>query len=455
MKKIYITLKMLFVLVMANAQNWSYVGSQNFSAGTTLGAYKYFGDMEIDATGNIYVGYWDNGDKINFVKSNGNGWTVLPTPGLCSVLNILDVEVQGSNLYISYMGVRGTNLYAFVKKYDGTSSWSFIGDSLLIGGTGQGGSFDFLLDNNGIPTIIGLPDAVFGNKNVKQFVGGVWTKTYVIPNTTSTIFKEGSAIFDANNKLNCVVSGIKTLNAAPWVLYYTLGLKIDGNSSAIVGDSIYASQGNGKFKIDNTGNSYLLLNNALKPSLLAYKLNGTKWDIISDTVGTTENMVNAAVTNDGKVIFNTFSITNLHKSLYVYNGKKRTKMDTLNYNSNIFFGINDLIIYNGDVYALIEENGFSVMKHSATNTGTSFGQIESNFESINIFPNPTKHNFTINMNSNNEFKAEIININGQNIFEKTFFNSTEIDCSFLQQGIYFIKIISESNENIYKKIMIE
>ncbi len=95
MKKIYITIQMLFVLVMANAQNWSYVGSQNFSAGTTLGAYKYFGDMEIDATGNIYVGYWDNGDKINFVKSNGNGWTVLPTPGLCSVLNILDVEVQG------------------------------------------------------------------------------------------------------------------------------------------------------------------------------------------------------------------------------------------------------------------------------------------------------------------------------------------------------------------------
>lgn len=446
---------MLFVLVMANAQNWSYVGSQNFSAGTTLGANKYFGDMEIDATGNIYVGYWDNGDKINFVKSNGSGWTVLPTPGLCSVLNVLDVEVQGSNLYISYMGVRGPNLYAFVKKYDGTSSWSLVGDSLLIGGVGQSGSFDFLLDNNGIPTIIGLPDAVFGNKNVKQFVGGVWTKTYVIPNTTSTIFKEGSAIFDANNKLNCVVSGFKTLTAAPWILYYTLGLKIDGNTSSIVGDSIYVSQANGKFKLDNTGNSYLLLNNATKPALLAYKLNGSKWDIISDTVGAKENMVNAAVTNDGKVVFNTFSITNLHRSLYVYNANKRTKMDTLNYNSSIFFGINDLIIYNGDVYALIEENGFSVMKHSATNTGTFINKTVNKNESINIYPNPANDKLIIEMILNQNYSLEIMNLNGQKMAESSFYKTIDLDCSLWDIGIYIVKIITEENEVIYKKIMVD
>jgi hypothetical protein len=352
------------------------------------------------------------------------------------------------------MGVRGTNLYAFVKKYDGTSSWSFIGDSILIGGTGQGGSFDFLLDNNGIPTIIGLPDAVFGNKNVKQFVGGVWTKTYVIPNTTSTIFKEGSAIFDANNKLNCVVSGFKTLTAAPWILYYTLGLKIDGNTSSVVGDSIYVSQANGKFKLDNTGNSYLLLNNAAKPSLLAYKLNGSKWDIISDTAGAKENMVNAAITNDGKVIFNTFSITNLHRSLYVYNANKRTKMDTLNYNSSIFLGINDLIIYNGDVYALIEENGFSVMKHSATNTGTFINKTDNNNESINIYPNPANDKISIDLGSMNTAQISISDISGKTVFEKALSsNNNSIDISMLHQGIYFVNITTEHGI-ITKKLVI-
>src|SRR5258706_713063 len=108
--------------------------------------------MEIDSAGNVLVGYWEYQGKLSFAKYDGTSWTQLPSPGTFPVSSV-DIETHGTDYYMAYWAVRGTNYYGFVRKYDGSSSWSYIGDSILIGGVGQGASFYFLLDNNGVPTI--------------------------------------------------------------------------------------------------------------------------------------------------------------------------------------------------------------------------------------------------------------------------------------------------------------
>ncbi len=439
MKKIYFILLLLFVFTKAQAQNWSNIGTPKFSAGTTSGPYKYFADMEIDAAGTVFVGYWDNGGKLNFVKSAGTGWSVLPSPGTCAV-SFDDIEVRGTDYYMSYMGARGSNYYAFVKKYDGSSTWTFVGDSILIGGIGQGGSFDFLLDNNGVPTLIGLPKAVFSDKTVKQFISGAWITTDTIPNSASAIFKEGSATFDANNKLCVIMGGTKSLTVPPYLVYYTLGLKIDGSTDTVIGDTVYVSHANGKFKIDNAGNSYLLLNNALKPALLSYKLNGSKWDMISDTVGAVESMLSADVSNDGKVIFNTQTFSNFHKSIYMYSGGTRTRLDSINFNGVIMGGISDLIVYNGYVYVLFDEGDFTVMKHSLS-ASTNTPDLSFADQPLNMYPNPANRELNIELGSGNILEICIFDINGKQIFEKVVMeNKISLDVSPLNKGIYFIQI---------------
>ena len=442
MKKIYFTLSLLFSATLGISQNWSNVGSPYFSTGTTSSSFLYFGDMEIDAAGNIYVGYWDYGGKCNFAKYNGTSWNILPSPGTFAV-SFDDIEIRGTDYYYSYMGARGTNLYAYVKKYDGSSTWNFVGDSILIGGTGQGGSFDFLLDNNGVPTLIGIQKAAFQEKTVKQFISGAWVTTYIIPKSNGSLFKEGSAIFDASNKLNCIMGGNLSLPGPPYVKYYTIGLKIDGATSAVIADTIYVSLINGQFRMDNAGNSYMLFNNSSKPAFLSYKLNGSKWDLISDTVGQNESMLYTDVSSDGKVFFNTNTATGTQKSMYSYIAGVRSQVDSINYNGIMMGAISDLIVRNGNVYALIQEGHFSVMKHTVSGGSSAIHERVFNKEVLSIYPNPANGILHIDLpeipveNSS----IQLYDIMGKFVFEEALSSKTNtILLPELPNGTYLLKV---------------
>lgn len=373
--------------------------------------------------------------------------------GTCAV-SFQDIEVNGSDYYMSYMGVRGTNLYAYVMKYTG-SSWTFVGDSILIGGVGQGGSFDFLLDNNGVPTILGIQKTAFGNKTVKQFTSGVWSTTYEIPNSTSAIFKDGSAMYDASNKLNCLSGGIKTLSAPPFVQYYALGLKIDGPTSSMVGDTIYVNNTNGKFKIDSLGNSYALLNDLTKAEFLSYKLTGNTWNYIADTIGVNASMINADVTNDGKVVFST-SQNNLIKGLHMYNNGTRIAMDTLNISGFAVGAISDLVVHKGSVYVLLYEtkasvvSDYSIMKHSLAAAPNNINKITSE-QYVSIYPNPSEGKFVVHT-SLSTAQFSVFNLLGPQVLPEQ--SSSEIDLSNFPKGIYFV-VIQDGKSTINKKIIIQ
>ncbi len=75
-------------------------------------------------------------------------------------------------------------------------------------------------------------------------------------------------------------------------------------------------------------------------------------------------------------------------------------------------------------------------------------------ESISIFPNPTKHIFTINLNGVDSKAVTVTNYLGQLIYEtRTANTTTTIDLSTEKAGVYFVKVQTKDNYFITKKLI--
>jgi len=80
---------------------------------------------------------------------------------------------------------------------------------------------------------------------------------------------------------------------------------------------------------------------------------------------------------------------------------------------------------------------------------TSINEITKR-NSILVFPNPTNSLLNFRTNDNNLVKIQVINILGGIITSKTIKNNSQIDVSFLTEGVYFIKI--KGNSEVLKFI---
>ncbi|QHI38800.1 hypothetical protein IMCC3317_42000 [Kordia antarctica] len=86
------------------------------------------------------------------------------------------------------------------------------------------------------------------------------------------------------------------------------------------------------------------------------------------------------------------------------------------------------------------------------NENCTLGINEFNYNAINVFPNPTKNELTINSNLSVE-SFKIYSTNGKLVMSKKLQNN-KIDLFNLNSGIYFIKFQSQ-NKTIIKKIIKE
>jgi hypothetical protein len=102
-------------------------------------------------------------------------------------------------------------------------------------------------------------------------------------------------------------------------------------------------------------------------------------------------------------------------------------------------------------YSSTNPGGFG---YATSGTSTSIKSV-SDLNNFHLFPNPASNLFTIQLNTDKAFKVEIMNLSGQKISEAILHNGSEIDCSLWNKGIYVLKITTEKNEVIYRKIMIE
>jgi PKD repeat protein len=100
------------------------------------------------------------------------------------------------------------------------------------------------------------------------------------------------------------------------------------------------------------------------------------------------------------------------------------------------------------IYLIVtNECGSDTISQSITITGTSVNAVS--LSKISIYPNPVKQEFTINMNSIQKATLEITDLAGKILIQQPLIsNSTTINISGLQNGMYFIRIKSNEGTNI-------
>ena len=74
---------------------------------------------------------------------------------------------------------------------------------------------------------------------------------------------------------------------------------------------------------------------------------------------------------------------------------------------------------------------------------------DSNFNSLSMYPNPTKGVLNFNFDKAIE-KIEIFDISGKSVLAKS--NSNKVDLGSLAKGLYIVQVYANENSDIFKVI---
>ncbi len=448
MKKILTSFLLSIISVFAYGQGWQYVGTASINTVTGSSGYLYFGDLEFNTDGTIFVGFWDNSNQMHMAKYDGTSWKKMPSPGIAKG-NGVDIEVHDSDYYFGYVTTfNNGQSYAYVKKYDNAKgTWSKLGDSIWLGS----GAMDLLLDNNGVPTVLNGLKKAFSNKEVFQYSNGAWKSVYTIPNSSPSIYSENSAAFDSKNNLVLPTGGYVT---SPSFSYFTAVNKTDFSTSTPIGDTLYFSGGNTRIKLDSKDVPYMMMNPGFA-KFAAYKLKGSKWDFIGDTAGEKKVgiMYTTDISKDGQVAFSTLDLSLTGKAFYFLENGTRYNMDTFK-----TYSIADMVIPKGTntVYAMVQTaHGYGVIKHDVTKT-TGIANINSPEESFEVYPNPSNGSFTLSGEGlKNNSSIRIYNMNGQMVYQDNTNMRGNVTINDLHTpGLYLIEIMGKDGSAGRSKLII-
>jgi hypothetical protein len=106
--------------------------------------------------------------------------------------------------------------------------------------------------------------------------------------------------------------------------------------------------------------------------------------------------------------------------------------------------LNDTLYLGGNFKAIQSDQlmkGVARYKYAVS----SIDETELTTGNIKVCPNPASNKFTISASQNNNYAFEIYNSLGKIIFSNTFKQTTEINTSSWQSGIYFIRVTDGKN----------
>lgn len=82
------------------------------------------------------------------------------------------------------------------------------------------------------------------------------------------------------------------------------------------------------------------------------------------------------------------------------------------------------------------------------------GVSETNSNSINVYPNPTKNNLYVSLDGT--YDITVISLLGQRVYNQNDASGTvRIDCSSLGKGVFFVQARNAKNQTITKRIVVE
>lgn len=110
---------------------------------------------------------------------------------------------------------------------------------------------------------------------------------------------------------------------------------------------------------------------------------------------------------------------------------------------------------NGNYYVEVFDNlGCSTTSQITVVNDVSVSEL-AGLSSIRIFPNPSKGEFFITLNSSDKYLLNIYNVSGELVFKQTIFSgSQKIDISTYPKGMYLLQL-SDGENVLNKKIVLE
>nr|WP_294938886.1 M4 family metallopeptidase [uncultured Flavobacterium sp.] len=328
-------------------------------------------------------------------------------------------------------------------------------------------------------------------------VSGLTRGTHTL-NVTTTITSDGNA---ANNTKSVILtvndSGVvnvtNTFNAATDAL---VTVDESGNTSTIwergtstktllsntvAGSQVYATKLAGNY-LDNT-TSYLVsqcynLSNLSNPTVsfdMAFDLEsnwdilyfeystngGTSWDVLGTAADA--NWFNSSRMPDGTDCFNcigkqwTGDYATAPTGGNGMNGNKRNYSHTL-----AQFGAGGATPASNIMFRFKFVSDEAVTQEGAIIDNFliqgTLSAAENNFETFNVWPNPSKGNITIQLTTSDKVNVTLFDIRGRNVYNKVF-NSTgtlfneEIHFNALEKGVYLLNVESEGKKATKKLII--
>ena len=118
--------------------------------------------------------------------------------------------------------------------------------------------------------------------------------------------------------------------------------------------------------------------------------------------------------------------------------------------SGDFDDTEDLTGLTGGTYTIVVKDDIGCFGEEEVVLGALAGLNENNGSSIQVFPNPTSNNITVQLAG--AFDYELISLTGEIILKGTATNQTQLSMSDLADGVYFVKILSANRTNTIKVV---
>lgn len=431
MKKIYITLSLILGMSFTYAQStWPYLVAPGTGITSVNNVSLVSSDLLVISDNEIYnaVNSFAQGGanrRLEFNKYLNGTWTNLAdiTTTHNVARTILRKAKNSNDIYVAY-SYQDANFteYVALKKFDGTS-WTSIGTDQDWGHI----YFDFQLDNNDVPILLGKKSTSFQFMKILKWQSNAWTEIELTGYLDLKFFR-GSSYVDANNNVVFLKNSVKT----------RLGVDFGAvDIDTLIGDSVTSylvevrttPYSEAFFLLDSNGNQMFFTQTQANGSgsrLSLYKNTAGTWALDKTDTSNFNLVRNVAVANTGVVLL----------AGVQYGATTGTMFDFSNLSTPVFSSpvnseINHMRFTKNKIYAFIR-NGI-VTADVLNLTG-----INANKEiAISLYPNPVNSSLNIhNIISSDVNKIEVYSITGELMQVEN--NSTNINVENLSNGMYIL-----------------
>lgn len=436
MRKIYITLSLLLSLSFTYAQSsWPYLVAPGAGITTvnTVGLVSsdllVISDNEIYNAINSQAGGGSN-IRLEFNKYLNGTWTNLPDITTTHNVGrtILRKAKNSNDIYVAYSHQDANFIrYVTVKKFDGTS-WTSIGTDQEWGHI----YFDFQLDNNDVPILLGKKSTNFQFMKIMKWQSNAW-KEIELTNYLDLKFFRGSSYVDANNNLVFLKNSVKT----------RLGVNYGSvDIDTLIGDSLTSHLEDVRttpyseafFLLDSNGNQLFFTQTQASGTgsrLSLYKNTAGTWALDRTDTSNFNLVRNVAIANTGVVLLAGVEYGATTGTMYDY-----SNLSSPVYSSPVNSEINHMRFTKNKIYTLIK-NGIvtaDVLNLTGINATKEIA--------VNLYPNPANTSITIqNVNSSDVRKIEIYSIRAELMQVES---TTNINVENLSKGMYIL--LMEQND---------